>query len=108
MKNFRVILAGIAFLFAVSAWAADLDSAKAQGLIGEREDGYLGFVVAAPGADVVALVNDINDKRRAEYERIAARNGIGRTDVEVLAGRKAIERTSSGGYVFSGGRWSRK
>ena len=102
-------LMGVLLCFvAVSAWAADLASAKGDGIIGEREDGYLGYVVGDAPADVVALVNDVNAKRRAEYERIAAKNNLRRADVESLAGKKAISRTAAGGYVYSAGRWMKK
>ncbi len=108
MRNLKNLLGALLCIFAFTAFAADLDSAKADGVIGEREDGYIGFVQASPPADVVALVEDINAKRRAEYERIAAQNGITRAEVEVLAGRKALARTASGGYIYTGGRWTTK
>ena len=107
--NRRSWLAGFLLCaLALPAVAADLNSAKSEGLIGEREDGYLGFVVTEPGSDVVALVEDVNAKRKAQYARIAAKNGIQTAQVEALAGKKAMEKTAPGGYVFSGGRWVRK
>ena len=102
------LLGALLGVLAMPVLAADLDSAKSAGLIGEREDGYLGFVVAEPGSDVVALVEDVNAKRKAQYARIAAQNGIQTSQVEALAGKKAMEKTAPGGYVFSGGRWVRK
>ncbi|RMH59442.1 MAG: DUF1318 domain-containing protein [Zetaproteobacteria bacterium] len=90
------------------AWSADLRSAKQAGLIGERLDGYLGFVRAAP-PDVRALVREVNRKRRARYRQIAAQSGIALHQVELLAGRKAIAKTPSGLFVQSpSGRWVRK
>ena len=107
MRNLRwMLIAGLLWL--PLAWAAELGPAKASGQIGEREDGYLGFVVDEPAADVVVLVKDVNAKRRAEYERIAAKNGLQRGQVEALAGQKAIERTAPGSYVYRGGSWARK
>ena len=108
MTNWARWVAAAVLFAAASVWAADLSSAKSGGQIGEKEDGYIGFVVAAPAPDVVALVNDVNAKRRAHYEKIAKQNGITRSDVEALAGQKAIEKTASGDYVFSGGRWLKK
>jgi uncharacterized protein YdbL (DUF1318 family) len=109
MNKLRTLLAGVVlFLVTVAALAADLDTAKADGLVGERADGYLGIVVASAPADVVALVDDVNGRRRAEYARIAEQNGIGRAEVEALAGRKAIERTAAGGWIFTNGGWRRK
>ncbi len=40
------LLAGLAF--AAPAFAIDLDSAKAQGLVGERQNGYVGIVTSSP------------------------------------------------------------
>lgn len=95
-------------LLAMTAAAADLDQAKRDGLVGERADGYLGLVVDTAPADVVALVRDINGKRKAEYERIASDNGITVEQVQALAGRKAIEKTRAGDWVLVNGGWQRK
>ena len=89
-------------------WAADLGESKDAGIVGEREDGYVGFVEATPSADVATLIQTVNDQRRAEYERIAEANGLTREQVEALAGKKAIERTQSGGFIFVGGEWQTK
>lgn len=88
-------------------YALDLEQAKAQGLVGEQPDGYLGVVKATP--EVVALVADINKKRRAAYEDIARKNGITVEQVAVLAGEKAIARTAQGSFIRTpDGRWIRK
>ncbi|PJA32275.1 MAG: DUF1318 domain-containing protein [Zetaproteobacteria bacterium CG_4_9_14_3_um_filter_53_7] len=91
-----------------NAWSADLQQAKAAGQIGEQPNGYLGIVGSAPG-DVQALVSSINNQRRAAYQNIAQSNGTSLQAVEVLAGRKAIEKTPSGQYIQSpSGQWIRK
>ena len=94
---------------ATNAFALTLDQAKTQGMVGELRSGYLGIVVASPSAEVKSLVDDVNSRRRAKYQEIAKKNGTSLTDVEVLAGEKAIKETSSGGYlqVASGG-WVKK
>jgi uncharacterized protein len=109
MKSLRQWCAAVAFVL-ISAWAigAELGESKDAGVIGEREDGYLGYVTETPAKDVVELVQGINDQRRAEYERIAAANGITREQVEALAGKKAIEKTAAGVFIFVGGEWQRK
>jgi len=111
----RQTLQGFFLLLVMSlcgvAAAADplLDDAKRQGLVGEQYDGYLAAVASAPTPAVRALVNEVNGKRRAEYERIAQANNLARSDVEALAGKKAIEKTASGGYVkLQGQDWQRK
>jgi len=106
-KIIKYIASSALLLAALSAFAIDLDTAKAEGLVGERADGYLGAVKSNAAAEVRTLVNEINGKRKAQYERIAQRNQIPLHDVEVLAGKKAIEKTRAGGWVFLE-NWRRK
>ncbi len=91
-----------------ASWAADLQSAKEQGLIGEKPDGYLGLVVSSAPSDVKALVDDVNSKRREKYQEIAQKQGISLSDVETIAGKKAFEKTQSGHYIQVNGQWSKK
>jgi len=91
---------------ASSAFALDLHEAKAQGLLGETASGYLEPVAA--NAEAAALAKEINAQRKAEYQRIAAKNNIAISDVEALAGKKAIEKTPAGQYVKVGGQWQKK
>lgn len=90
------------------AQAADLQDAKQAGLVGERADGYLGMVQPAVPEDVAELVRTVNARRRAEYERIAARNGLTVEQVQALAGKKAMERTEPGGWIKPDGGWQQK
>ena len=99
----------IAFAFVASpVFAVELDQAKNDGLIGERADGYLGLVETGASAPVVALVQQVNTKRKAEYERIAAKNNLSLDQVQALAGKKTIERTRQGHWVLLNGGWQRK
>ena len=85
---------------------AALGQAKAQGLVGEQANGYLGVVQNSnDAADIVKL---INDARRAEYARLAQQNNIAVADVEAMAGKKALERTSSGHLILLDGNWVKK
>ena len=97
----------MSLLIGTPALALELDAAKSQGLVGERADGYLGIVVESPSAEVKALVEDVNAKRRARYQQIASNNNIDLADVEARAGQRAIELTASGGWVFQA-RWQQK
>lgn len=103
----RILFTLAAIAIAAPAFALSLDAAKAQGLVGERPDGYLGPVQSS--SEVVALVKEINNKRRAEYERIAGSSGTTRQAVEALAAQKAYENTPSGQYVQgANGQWMKK
>lgn len=99
----------LAFLlgFAVSVWALELRDAKEQGLVGETPSGYLEAVGIAT-QEVSDLLKNINLQRREEYQRIATKNNISLSDVEALAGKKAIEKTPPGQYVKIDGQWVKK
>lgn len=97
-----------AFMSSV-AFAATLEDAKAAGLIGEKQDGYIGLVQSNVPADVVALVANVNAQRRQRYEQIARENNIDVRDVAKLAFTRAFENTLPGNFVESSpGQWARK
>ncbi|MCM0611293.1 YdbL family protein [Marinobacter sediminum] len=83
-----------------------LDSAKQQGLVGETPSGYLAVVQADGNAR--AIVDAINEARRSEYSRIAGKHGIPVGEVEVVAGKKAVEKTPAGQFIRVGDKWVRK
>jgi len=101
--SLTMIVAGVG-----SAWSADIRTSKAAGQIGEQPNGYLGIVSSA-GGGVQALVQEINLKRKAVYQKIASKNGTSLNAVEQMAGKKAIAKTPSGQFVRSpSGAWQRK
>ena len=111
----KPILISLFLLFVIglcgdlAAAELSLGDAKAQGLVGEQYDGYLGTVASNPAPAVRTLVNDVNGKRRAKYNRIAQSNDLSLSNVESLAGKKSIQKTASGNYVKAqGGGWQRK
>ncbi|MBD1581560.1 YdbL family protein [Pseudoalteromonas sp. S16_S37] len=106
MKANKLIIAVAALGMAFSALALTLDSAKEQGLVGETESGYLAPVNG--NAQVQALISDINAKRKEKYQQLAQKNGLSLSQVEALAGKKAIEKTSAGHFVQVNGRWVKK
>ncbi len=112
MNNFKTILVALTFMLGLgsAAFAMDLDSAKAQGLVGEQQNGYIGLVTTSPSSDVETLVNDINARRRAAYQNVAAQTaGAKLADVEKLAAVKLIARTPSGQMVQdANGKWVKK
>jgi uncharacterized protein len=92
---------------ASSVFALSLDEAKANGLVGEKANGYLGVVNLA-NAEARALIEDVNQKRRQAYEDIAKRNGTTIQSVETLAGEKAVQNTKPGNFVEGPGGWIKK
>ena len=83
-----------------------LGEAKASGRLGEMPNGYLGVVEDNGQAAEIARL--INQARRAEYQRLAEQNGIKLTDVEAIAGQKALDKTPPGQYIQYQGQWRRK
>lgn len=99
-----VVLAAI--LFSATVFAIELSSAKASGLVGEQENGYLGAIVIS--VEVTTLINDINAKRKTKYLELADKNGITLNQVEILAAKKAYEKTATGHYLRNNGQWIKK
>lgn len=92
-----------------AAYAATLQEAKAEGLVGEQLDGYVGLVVANAPSDIVALVQDVNNQRRQRYQQIAQQNGISMEQVAELAYERAVSATQSGHFIQNAsGAWVRK
>jgi uncharacterized protein len=113
MKSKHNILI-LVYLF-ISFWltsmpvsAADLAQVKAAGLVGELLNGSLGLVNPNAAGDVKALVNSINAQRQAEYQRIAAKNGVPAEEVARLTAQKVINQTPAGQYVQTPAGWQRR
>jgi len=107
MKTFLAIFTTCLLLIAQPAYSIDLQTAKDQGLVGETTSGYLA-AVKSPTAEVSALIDNINSKRKEKFKEIAARNNTSLESVELLAGKKAIEKSAPGSYVKVGGSWQQK
>lgn len=105
-KKITQILVGCLLMVSVSAFADKLDDAKAQGLVGEMQNGYLGAVVSSPATN--ALVEEINQLRKSKYEQLAAKNNITVKQVEALAAKKTFSKTAKGNYVRKNGKWIKK
>jgi len=97
-------------LFSISvAMAGPLDQPKADGLIGEQANGYLGLVSQNVPADIKTLVRDVNSKRKVRYQKIAGNQNVPLSEVEKVGGTTAIDRTLRGNYIKdSSGRWRKK
>jgi uncharacterized protein len=80
--------------------------ARSQGLVGEKPDGYLGFV-STPAPAIRALVNDINIKRKALYTEQALANSSTVEEFALASGCRLIrEKTAPGEkYQAPDGSW---
>lgn len=99
-------LAMPAFSMGLEEAKSQLDTAKQQGLVGETPTGYL--EVVKPDGNARGIVDAINKARRTEYARIAEKHDIPVTQVETVAGQKALEKTPAGQYILVDGEWVRK
>lgn len=104
-------LAAAAILFAGSTGAAVAqrnplyEAARQQGQIGEKMDGYLGFV-GTPSPDLRRVVEDINIRRKAVYAQQARSNNATVEEYGLTAGCLAIARTAPGEkYQAPDGAW---
>ena len=95
--------------WATGSSALTLDQAKAQGLLGEMPNGYLGIVSASASPEAKALMKDINRKRKQKYQEISRKNGTKLEAVEALAGKTVLKKTKPGHYIQSpSGKWTKK
>ena len=82
--------------------------ARGAGLIGERFDGYLGFV-ATPSEALRRQVNSINIRRRALYANLARQKGVSTEEVGITATCTLFMRIPVGGYYLTSDRgWLRR
>lgn len=111
MKKVLLILLALACL-AVPAAATAQDpatiiAARRAGQIGERYDGYLGFVIT-PSHALRRDVSAINIRRRALYSNLAARKGVSPEEVGIIAACTLLRRVAVGEYYLPGqGGWRR-
>ena len=76
--KFEMLIAAVLLGATATAAVAQRDpayqNARESGLVGEKADGYLGFV-GTPSPAIKALVEDINIKRKDAYSKEALANG---------------------------------
>lgn len=112
MKNNKAlrVLGGLALTAVVATPAmAQRDpayaAARSSGAIGEKPDGYLGYVRAPSGA-TKALVEDLNIKRKAAYTRKAQATNSTVEQFAFTSGCNLIMRTTPGEkYQAPDGSW---
>ncbi|ARU56069.1 hypothetical protein OLMES_1995 [Oleiphilus messinensis] len=103
MNVIRIFLM-LGLLFSLPSWAISLEDAKAQGMIGEQPNGYIGAVKGNTRA--AGLIKEINAKREEAYQRIATKRGISIEQVAKLAGKKLIDKASPNEYIrLPNGEW---
>ena len=89
---------------------AAVDAAKAQGVVGEQADGFLGFVKPSSDPVLKGAVDDINAGRAALYREAAAKNGVTAAAAGASAYTAVVQSRIKAGEFFkpAGGGWTRK
>lgn len=91
------------------AFALSLQEAKSNGLVGERKDGYVGYVVTPPANDVKAVVKEVNNKRKAKFTESAKSNQLKTEQVANRFYQRAVKATADGHYYQdASGAWVKK
>lgn len=87
-----------------------VDAAKAKGIVGERNDGLLGFVVETADPALEAAVNEINAGRSQLYRQAAARNNVTVAAAGAAAFTEVVSTRLHPGeyYQSSTGAWVQK
>jgi len=104
----RSVIAALLLSVSCVAWSADLGQLKAQGIVGEKLDGYLQLMNPGAGQDVKNLVAGINAQRNAAYTDIAKKNKISAEQVGKLTAPKAMASSPAGTPIQTPNGWKRK
>jgi hypothetical protein len=106
----RLLLAVAVAGLAAPASAQDpatILAAKRAGQIGERYDGYIGYVVT-PSAMLRRQVDAVNIRRRSLYSGLASRKGVSPEEVGITAACSLLRRIGPSEYYLLGqGGWQR-
>lgn len=105
----KIFVAVGLLLLLQNAWAIDIRDAKEQGLVGEANSGYIVALQVPASAEVRALVADVNEKRREQFEETAQKTGVATEQVAFRFYELAVKRTAPGHfYQDPQGQWKKK
>ena len=105
-----LLLVALALVWAAPAAALPpaLEKAKAEGLIGEQADGYLGLVTGSAPPDVRKGVDEVNAQRRGLYAKRAKEQGTDARTYGAVVGAKLVAEEKPGHYVKTDKGWVKK
>jgi uncharacterized protein len=104
----KLFLALATLLLSLNVLALDLESAREQGLVGEKSSGYVGLVVSG-NTEAAALVVNINQQRKLHYQEIANKQNTALANIETIAGEKLVNKARSEGFYYQAadGSWTK-
>lgn len=112
LRIFRFAVLAVALAASIGgasgeATAQDLNQLRAQGVIGERFDGFAAARRASAAATKV--VNQVNAQRRTIYRQRAAKQGIPAAQVGQVYAKQIMKNAPAGTWFqAANGKWSRK
>lgn len=93
----------------LAAAKATVDQAKAQGVLGEQADGYIGMVTGAAPPDVVAAMQAINAGRSEAYAQTSQKTGVTPQAAGQATAVQLFEKVPAGQFIRpAGGGWVKK
>jgi uncharacterized protein len=108
MRRVLLIVAAACLAAPAAAQSPLLAQAIAAGQVGERYDGYMGMVGAAP-PQVQRQVRSINIRRRNLYIQLAERRNVSPDLVGMATGCQLVSQLSVGeAYMLQDGSWRRR
>ncbi len=110
MKSLWLLMAtlGIAAEPVAAQSSPVIVAARAAGQVGERYDGYLGYVTT-PSSQLRGQVESVNIRRRALYSDLAAKRGASRVEVGITAGCELLGSVAVGdAYLLGDNIWRRR
>jgi uncharacterized protein len=108
MRRVPLIVAAACLAAPAAAQSPLLAQAIAAGQVGERYDGYMGMVGAAP-PQVQRQVRSINIRRRNLYIQLAERRNVSPDLVGMATGCQLVSQLSVGeAYMLQDGSWRRR
>ena len=94
----------ITLVLPMFAFAISLSEARSAKLVAENDHGYL--VSLSNTKEVEQLVNEVNSKRRAEYEKIASNTAASLAEVEQISAEKILSTLAPGSKIIINGQLS--
>ena len=94
----------------VAASKALVDAAKKSGIVGEQNNGYLGFVTPSSDGALKKAVDEINSGRHDVFAQAAAKNGVSIEAAGISAYANVILPKLNPGdfYQDAAGVWKKK
>jgi len=108
MRAFVIAAALVLSAAPVAAQPASLGAALRSGQVGERFDGYMGYVVPSVSPEVRRQVSAVNLQRRSLYLQLASRRQVNAQLVGIATGCELIAHLSAGqAYMLGDNVWHR-